>query len=49
MNVWQLFNDWWQKPFNPNGDAIDWLLFLGLVVAGFVLWQRIIAKIEERV
>jgi ABC-type multidrug transport system permease subunit len=43
----EIFNQWWKKPFDPNGDAVNWILFLGFVLVVAFLWTRILKKIPE--
>ncbi len=39
--------EWVRHPFASNMSAMDWLLWLGLVVIGIFLWTRILNKIVE--
>lgn len=36
---------WLAHPFKPNGSALDWFLFFGLIIIISFLWSRIIARI----
>jgi hypothetical protein len=40
-----LFDNWWRKPFNPEGDAINWALFVGFVLVVMFLWRRVLKQI----
>jgi hypothetical protein len=40
-----LINRWWAKPFNPNGDVINWILFLGFVIVVTFAWTRVLRQI----
>ncbi len=44
-NVWDLFNDWWKRPFDPEGDAVNWILFLGFVIVVAFAWNRVLRQI----
>ena len=44
-SVTSFLGNWWRKPLDLNGDALDWFLTFGLVVVGFFLWGRIVNKI----
>lgn len=35
--------DWFQKPFRPDGTAVDWFLFFGLLIAISVVWKLILS------
>jgi hypothetical protein len=39
--------NWWATPFQPNGDAISWALFLVFVVTVAFLWNRVLQHITE--
>jgi len=45
-NITALLNKWWSKPFDPAGDAVDWILFLGFAAVVLFAWQRVIRKIS---
>jgi len=32
-------HDWYSKPFNSEGTALNWILFVGLLVIGAFLWN----------
>jgi hypothetical protein len=36
---------WIKQPYNPNGTAVDWFLFIGLMLACVFLWSRVINRI----
>lgn len=46
MDVLALFQNWLKKPFDPEGDALSWVLFLGFVSIVLLAWRKIINKIE---
>lgn len=37
--------EWLKKPFDENGNAFDWFLFVGLIGIISWLWTRILARI----
>ena len=44
-NLGAILSKFWTKPFDPNGDAINWVLFLGLLLIAAWGWSRVINKI----
>ncbi len=38
---------WLAKPYDENGDILDWALFFGLMVAITILWTRVISRILD--
>lgn len=36
---------WLAKPFDEDGSAVNWFLFIGLLLAICWLWSRIIVRI----
>jgi hypothetical protein len=38
---------WWAKPFDPSGSALNWLLWVGILVIGWWLWNTVILMVEE--
>lgn len=40
--------DWFAHPFQSNGSALDWVLFLGLLVAAFWFWQVILLDVTGK-
>lgn len=36
---------WLNKPFDDNGNVIDWFLFVGLIGIISWLWSRILVRI----
>lgn len=43
----QSASQWWSKPFNSSGDAVDWVLFLGLLIIGIGFWQFVLIEIVK--
>lgn len=44
---WKETVDWWKHPYNSQGSAIQWFLFLGLVIICVIAWSRIIREIID--
>ena len=40
---------WWSHPFNTQGSAMNWILFVGLVIIAAFMWQLVLLKITEEV
>lgn len=38
---------WANKPFDPNGDVVDWVLFLGFALTVAFMWTRVLKQIRE--
>ena len=38
---------WLKQPFREEMNAVDWFLFLGLVIAIMVLWQMVLHTIRQ--
>jgi hypothetical protein len=38
---------WWAQPFNAQGSAFQWFLFLGLLIIIVVAWNQILRFILE--
>lgn len=38
---------WLSLPYKENGNAGDWILFLGFMVAVTFFWSRVIARIID--
>jgi hypothetical protein len=36
---------WALHPYREDGNALDWLLFIGLLTAATFLWSRVIRRI----
>jgi hypothetical protein len=41
--------NWWKQPFSTQGSALNWVLFVGLLIVAAFLWQTVlIAGFSER-
>lgn len=38
---------WFSHPFNTNGSALNWVLFLGLLVVAAWFWQHTLLAILD--
>lgn len=38
---------WAKKPYNENGDLLDWILFIGLLTVCTILWTRVIRRLAD--
>jgi hypothetical protein len=41
--------NWFQHPFNSQGSALNWVLFLGLLIIAAWFWQHILLMIQSEV
>lgn len=41
------FQSWFQKPFSSDMSAVDWFLFVGLLVVITGLWAMIFRHIKD--
>ncbi len=39
--------DWFTHPFRTDGNAVNWLLFVGLLMCAMWFWQTVLASIKE--
>jgi len=37
--------DWFHRPFREDGTAVDWFLFVGLMICISWLWSRVLERI----
>ncbi len=40
---------WLAHPFSTEGSALNWVLWLGLVLCAVFFWSRVLAHIERAV
>lgn len=40
---------WWKRPFNTQGSALNWVLFVGLIIIAAFLWQLTLLKITQEI
>jgi len=43
--LWNGTKGWLHRPFKEDGSALDWFLFVGLMLAISWLWSRILQRI----
>jgi hypothetical protein len=43
----QAFANFWKQPFNSQGSAGNWFLFIGLLLVIIFAWTRILKFITE--
>lgn len=39
--------EWYKRPFDPNGNAFNWALFLAFALTIAFAWTRILKHITE--
>lgn len=39
--------DWFTHPFREEGSALNWILFVGLLIVAMWFWQTVLAQIKE--
>jgi hypothetical protein len=45
----QRVNGWFLHPFNSQGSALTWVLFVGIIVIATGLWNFVIIEIRREV
>ena len=43
----QTVTDWLSHPFNAQGSALSWTLFLGLVIIAAFFWQTVLITMRK--
>lgn len=38
---------WWAQPFDASGSALQWFLFLGLIIIIIIAWNTILRFVLE--
>lgn len=41
--------NWFQHPFASGGSALDWILFVGLLIVAVWFWNHILLMIQGEV
>lgn len=41
--------DWFKQPFNSQGSAFNWILFVGLLIIAAFLWNSVLVTIKSTV
>lgn len=39
--------NWAGRPYREDGDLLDWILFVGLLTVGTILWTRVVREVLE--
>jgi hypothetical protein len=39
--------EWWAHPFNTQGSAMNWVLFVGLLIVAAFLWQTVLLLLAK--
>jgi hypothetical protein len=39
--------NWFKHPFNSQGSALHWVLFVGLLIIAAFMWQLILLEITR--
>jgi hypothetical protein len=42
-------NSWWSHPFNSQGSAFNWVLFVGLIIIAAFLWQLVLLEFSKEI
>lgn len=45
--LWGNMVDWFKQPFNSQGSAFRWVLFVGLLVIAAFLWQLVLLELTR--
>lgn len=47
--MWEWFQSFMARPFRAEMSALDWFLFLGLILIIMILWRMILRHIGEAI
>jgi len=42
-------NSWWMHPFNSQGSAFTWVMFVGILVIAAFMWQLILLEFAKEI
>ena len=48
MALFSYLSNWWRKPFDPNGSATNWGLFVFLILMFILLWAQVLGPVAAR-
>lgn len=40
---------WLAKPFNSQGSALNWVLWLGLIIIAIWFWQTVLIELKREI
>lgn len=40
---------WMSEPFNASGSALNWILFVGLLIIAAWLWNTVLLSIKDTI
>jgi len=41
--------NWWKAPFSSSGTALNWILFVGLLIIAAWMWNHVLLTIQGEV
>lgn len=44
-----IVNGWLTHPFNSSGSALNWVLFVGLIIIAAFLWNLVLLEFAKEV
>jgi hypothetical protein len=47
--MWEDVKAWFERPFNSNGNVLNWVLFLGLIIIIVWMWNTVLWKFSSEI
>jgi hypothetical protein len=47
MNISETLMAFWRRPLDIEGDAVNWILFLGFVIVVAFMWTRVLKTVID--
>jgi hypothetical protein len=45
--IWKDIQTWLQQPFDSSGSALNWVLFLGLIILAIGFWNLVLFDLSD--
>ncbi len=46
-SIFDRMSKWLSQPFNSQGSALNWVLFVGLLIVGVWMWNHILTSLTD--
>jgi hypothetical protein len=47
--LWGVIENWIAHPFTTSGSALNWVLFVGLLIVAVWFWQTVLLELRKEI